>query len=341
MDMTSKPQVLENTVAKCDTDPLIFGFSRDQAGAIRQLSWDDIVKQPTNEPDEWRWIHLNRESVQVHEWLSDRGAPDSAVCNVLLQEDSRPRIIKHLGGYLINLRGVNMNPGAEPEDMISLRMWATSNLIITTRARRVLAAEDLKNAFLAGTPPATSGATIAFLANRLVSRIGPVVSDLDDAVDTLEDEILESKVHSSRVSIRGFRRTVLSLRRYIAPQREAIAGFLREADSFLSAEDKHQLRETYDAIARVAEDLDLIRERAMLLHEQLVEERAEAMNSRLFLLAIISAIFLPLGFVTGLFGVNIGGMPGVDNPYAFVMLCLAIVIFSSVSVVVFLKMKWL
>lgn len=341
MDTDEESLMLSPITTVAHTQPMVYGFSCDQNGLITELSWESVRNHFGILQGKWCWIHLNRESAEAQQWLEQYGAPDSAVFNVLLQEDSRPRIVKHLDGFLINLRGVNLNPGAEPEDMIALRMWATPQLVITTRARRVLAAEDLRDAFLSGTPPSTSGAVVAFLAHRLVARIGPVVSDLDERVDTLEDEILDSSSSASRSIIRGFRRTALSLRRYIAPQREAIAGFLRESGDFLDTDERHQLRETHDAVARVAEDLDLIRERAMLLHEQLVEERAEAMNSRLFVLAIVSAVFLPLGFITGLFGVNVGGMPGVDNPYAFAVLCVSIGVFSLVTILLFWKMKWI
>ena len=92
---------------------------------------------------------------------------------------------------------------------------------------------------------------------------------------------------------------------------------------------------------RTAEALDLIRERALLLQERLVEQRVDGMNDRLFVLAIISVIFLPLGFVTGLFGVNVGGMPGVDNAGAFIVLCLSMIIFSVIIVVMFCWRKWI
>ncbi len=324
-----------------NTEPLVHGFGVDQAGQYQALSWEDISSQSDAFPDSWRWIHLNRESAEAQRWLNEHCASDNAVSNVLLQQDSRPRITKHLDGYLINLRGVNTNPGAEPEDMIALRIWATPKLVISTRARPVLAAEDLKETFIAGNPPSSSGAIIAYLAHRLVSRIGPVVSELDEGVDALEEEILDARKNSLRSTLSGLRRTALSLRRYIAPQREAIAGFLRESNSFLTEDEKHHLRETHDTVVRVAEDLDLIRERAMLLHEQLVEERAEAMNSRLFILAIVSAVFLPLGFITGLFGVNVGGMPGVDSPAAFYILCGSIGLFSIAIIWIFWRMKWI
>ena len=73
----------------------------------------------------------------------------------------------------------------------------------------------------------------------------------------------------------------------------------------------------------------------------MVEERGERMNQRLFVLAILSAIFLPLSFVTGLFGVNVGGMPGVDSGLAFAILCAAMVGLTGILFGVLHKMDWL
>ena len=70
-------------------------------------------------------------------------------------------------------------------------------------------------------------------------------------------------------------------------------------------------------LQRLVEDLDAARDQATLLQEEVFAIQNEAINDRMYLLAIISAIFLPLGFLTGLFGINIGGMPGVEDPHAF------------------------
>jgi zinc transporter len=324
-----------------ENESLICGFQVNNDGVVETLNWEQVVVNQPTESTGLRWVHLNRESVEVQAWLTNNDQLDSLIVGALLQEDTRPRIVKHHEGFLLNLRGVNLNPGENAEDMVSLRLWVTAKLVISTRARRVLAIEDLKERFLSGSPPSSTGELIAFIAQRLVSRIAPVVAELDDKVDTLEEMLLDGERSTNKAHIGQFRRTVLSLRRYIAPQREAVAGFLRDNNGFLTLDEQHQLRDTHDSIIRVAEDLDLIRERALLLQEQLVEERAEAMNARLFVLAIISAIFLPLGFVTGLFGVNVGGMPGVEHPNAFAFLCLFMAIFSVAIVVTFRWKKWI
>lgn len=315
-----------------------YGFRVDAEGAVSPIDQDAL--QQVDADDAWHWIHLNRLSEQTRQWLSERGAPDEIVLSALLQQDTRPRIVRHKHGWLLNLRGVNTHPDADPEDMISIRIWATRRCVITTSAHRILAAEDLRDRFLDGQPPNGSAGLIVQLVRRLVDRIAPVVSELDDKVDALEEQVLQVASDSPRTEITRFRRVVVSLRRYMAPQREAIAGFLRDSEEFLAVADRHSLRDTQDALVRLLEDLDLIRERAQLLQEQLAEQRSEAINDRLFLLSVISVIFLPLSFLTGLFGVNIAGMPGLHSPFAFTALCLIMLVFAGAVIWLFKRLRW-
>jgi zinc transporter len=216
---------------------------------------------------------------------------------------------------LLNLRGANLNPGAEPTDMISIRIWATDELVITTRAHKIRAVDDLAELYRANKPPATHGDLVTFIADRLTFRLEPIVAKLEEEADELEEDWLDQNTLAPKQKLAHFRRSALSLRRYIAPQKEALSSLVREGGEFLSDEAKLRLREIQDITTRLAEDLDLARERAVVIQEQIVEQRAEAMNQRLFVLAIISAVFLPLGFFTGLFGVNIGGMPRRRKPH--------------------------
>ena len=320
---------------------LIYGFSVDADGRVTELNWEDLYTLDLNKPGYWYWIHLNRLSADAQSWLGSHGAPDALVLAALLQDDTRPRIVRHEDGFLLNLRGVNLNEGANPEDMISLRMWATERYVITTRAHRILATEDVRDLCRAGNPPRSSGGLISLIVKRLVARMGPVISGMDEEVDELEEQLLTASASTSRTGISAFRRMVVSLRRYMSPQREALAGFLRDSEDFLVGDDRHSLRDSQDALVRLLEDLDMIRERALLLQEQIVELRAEAMNSRLFVLSVISAVFLPLGFFTGLFGVNVGGMPGVESGMAFTILCLGMVLFALLVIWLFRRLRWI
>ena len=78
-------------------------------------------------------------------------------------------------------------------------------------------------------------------------------------------------------------------------------------------------------MTRLGEDLDAIRDRSQVIHDQLMDQRAESMNQIMLLLSVVAAIFLPLGLLTGLLGINVGGIPGADNPWSFTIVSLALV----------------
>jgi zinc transporter len=77
------------------------------------------------------------------------------------------------------------------------------------------------------------------------------------------------------------------------------------------------LREEADRVVRYVEDLDSARERAAVTQEELVNRVSEQINSRTYVLSVAAAIFLPLGFLTGLFGINVGGIALAENPSGF------------------------
>ena len=321
--------------------PLIVGFAVNGAGDVRELSWPAVAEGLDKRPDERLWFHLDRLATGARRWLVNVAGLDPSVVSILLQEDTRPRAAGYGEGVLLNLRGANLNPGAEPTNLISIRIWATEALVITTRAHPIRAIDDLADAYKAGTPPPTHGDLVTFIADRLTFRLEPIVARLEEEADQLEEDWLDQNTPAPKLKLANFRRTALSLRRYIAPQKEALSALVREAGPFLSETAKLRLREVQDVTTRLAEDLDLARERAVVIQEQIVEQRGEAMNQRLFVLAIISAVFLPLGFLTGLFGVNIGGMPGVDSPYAFALFCFALGGVTAGLLYLFRKADWL
>jgi zinc transporter len=143
--------------------------------------------------------------------------------DALLADESRPRVTEFDNGLLVALRGVNLNPGAEPEDMVSLRIWAEKNRIITTRRRKLLSVADIYSALEKGKGPRTSGEFLENVADRLMSRMGGVIDELEEKVAELEEAVLTRESHELRPKLASIRRDAIYLRRYMAPQREAIA----------------------------------------------------------------------------------------------------------------------
>jgi zinc transporter len=111
-----------------------------------------------------------------------------------------------------------------------------------------------------------------------------------------------------------------------------------ERVDWLTDLDKIQLREITDKVTRYVEDLDSIKDRASVAHEELASRLSEILNNRMYILSVVGGLFLPLGFLTGLLGINVGGIPWADNPLGFSIVLLGVFIII-LGQFLFFKMK--
>jgi len=287
------------------------------------------------------WVHIDVADSGACNWLvRDSGIPEGAV-DTLLAEETRPRSIVTDQGLLVVLRGVNTNPGDDPEDMVSVRLWVDATRVVSTRRRRLLSVVDISNALQAGDGPRSPAALLVMLIERLADRIGEFVDSIDNRLDTAEDEIGNASASEFRPRLAALRRQIASVRRFLAPQRDALDRLNRQPVAFFDADDTHALRQEADRITRYLEDLDLARERAVVLQEELLSHIAQQQNARMYVLSVVAAIFLPLTFVTGLLGMNVGGLPGLDSPKGFLGSIVIMVVAAAALLAFFRFKKWL
>jgi zinc transporter len=320
-------------------DGLIAAYILDKKGGGRQIGWDGIDSW---QPDQGLlWIHFDYSSQNVQEWLFGKSGLEEVISDALIEEDSRPRCTSFQEGLLLGLRGVNLNPGADPEDMVGIRIWFETDRIISTRKRKILSISDIRAALEQGIGPESLSDFLVQLAGRMMERMRHVIDDLEDAVADVEDQVLTSESRQLRTELAALRRQAISLRRYLSPQREALSRLLTEKIAWLDESDRIRLREVYDQLTRHIEDLDEARDRAAVTQEQLINSLSEQMNNKMYILSIVAAIFLPLGFLTGLLGINVGGIPGADSKLGFSVFVILLVGVVSFQIWFFKKKKWL
>jgi zinc transporter len=287
------------------------------------------------------WVHLNYEDAEAIAWLNDSSGLDPLIIEALLTSETRPRVAAIGEGLLIALRGVNLNAGADPEDMVSIRIWIDGSRIVTTRKRELLSVADIEAQFKVSKGPCNSAEFIVDLVDRLVDRVCDVIDDLEDEVCKLEERVLDGDNGSLRYDLATVRRQAIAIRRYLSPQREALSRLASEKVSWLDDVNRFRLREVNDRLIRSIEDIDVLRERAAVTQEELQSRHAEQLNSRMYVLSVVAAIFLPLGFLTGLLGVNVGGIPGTEHPHAFTIFVIVLVVVVIMQVVIFRWKKWM
>lgn len=290
------------------------------------------------------WTHVQWENAAGAKWLSQSAGLAPEVLDALTAPETRPRCTvmrtQHGDGVIINLRGVNLQENAEPEDMISVRIWLEQGRIVSTWRRPLDAIRDLVEGMERGQGPLSPGDFTAKMALRLADRAEPVVADLNEIVDDMEDALLGDETPVAlRSRLADVRRTAIVLRRYMFPQRDALSTLAIEDLDWLHERDRSKLREATDRITRLAEELEAIRERASVVQEQLMERRADAMNRNMLILAVVAAIFLPLGLLTGLLGINVGGIPGAHTGWAFWAVCGLLLVLAGFQYWLFRRLK--
>ena len=287
------------------------------------------------------WVHLDGTHPDTRSWLiKNVSYLDPLILNGLLAEETRPRISETNDGSLIILRGVNLNEGHDPTDMISIRLWVDKNRIITIRRRPLKAIDDIKSRFNSKDGPKNTGELVSHLCYRLFERMEPILLNLDDNIDMIEEKILDNPDPSERQEIVSIRKNTILLRRYIAPQKEVMNALRLSEQDWLPVSQKRHIQESLDRLTRYVEDLDAMRERAQVIKDELANMLSDRLNKNLYILSVISAIFLPLGFFTGLMGINIGGMPGVENNNAFWIFSGILITIVMLQVIIFKKLKW-
>lgn len=321
-------------------DPCVLYAHRfDRKGGATELTHEEIKSGLAD--DDLVWIHLDASHEQSADWLAEYMPElDALTLTALLEVETRPRASIEGDSALVILRGVNLNENAEAEDMISIRMWTTKRTIISTRIRKLKAIQDIRDRLEAGTGPKTSGDFITMLSTRLFQRMDPVITELDEETDKLEEAILDHPDISKRKAIIDMRRKTIELRRYIAPQKDVLSAIRLSDLSFINDQNRRQIQENHDRVLRYTEELDGIRERAQIIKDELGTALSDAMNKNMYVLSVIAAIFLPLGFLTGLLGINVGGIPGADNPHAFWIFMAMLTALVICQVALFKKLKW-
>ncbi|MFW6286952.1 MAG: zinc transporter ZntB [Candidatus Sumerlaeota bacterium] len=308
----------------------------DGNGGVRELATPDKAVVDGEPPV---WLHLDRRDEKARRWLEEKSGLEEIVVRALLADESRPRSLLFGKGLIVNLRAINLNPGSEPDDMISLRLWIEEGRIISLRTSRVFAISDLVSDLKSRTGPRSTGEFLTELVTRVADRMEPVLDDVEDAIEDVHESEDKAGEDQRRV-LSVLRRRGMTLRRYISPQRSVLFSLQTLDVPWISKDIRLQLREAGDRLERIVEDLDLALGQAAIAQDDIQSYLSERLNRRMFILAIVTTVFLPLGFVTGLLGINVGGMPGADNPLAFWLVSAILLVVAFIVLILMRFAKW-
>jgi zinc transporter len=265
---------------------------------------------------ELAWIHLTTSDDHATKWLGESAGLSSYVIEALTAAETRPRCDPVGQGAVINLRGLSSEALAASDPLASIRIYAHGGTVFSVTRKPLNAVEPVRKRVEAG-QVLDPGDLIAAIATQITEALDPVVAELGDSLDDCEEQLATRHIFELRTKVNRARVQAIGYRRFLNPQRAALEKLAGLPGEWLGEDDRLHLAAAADRAARMAEELESIRERAALMHEALTDMRAEQIDQRSLIIATVAMVFLPLTFVTGLLGMNVAGIPFAHAPWAF------------------------
>lgn len=185
------------------------------------------------------------------------------------------------------------------------------------------------------------------LIDAVMDSYFPIMDEYHEDLEDLEDEILEQPSSDLVEDLLEIRREVLEIRRSLHPTRHALEDLTQDDTGIVSDETKVYLRDVSDHAVRLVESFEAIRENALNMMEVYMTVASQQMNEVMKVLTIISTIFIPLGFIAGLYGMNFDpdasrwNMPELFLPYGYPLI-LGLMFMLVCGMLFFFKRKrWL
>ncbi|MDA8485932.1 zinc transporter ZntB [Pseudomonas resinovorans] len=321
---------------------LVHAFVLDGQGGAEPISREALADLQLR-PEQSVWLHWDRSHPLARRWLREQSGLSEFACDLLLEESTRPRMLAQPGDeLLLFLRGVNLNPGAVPEDMVSVRIFASSQRILSLRLRPLHATDELIEQWASGNGPKVASEVLLYMAEHLTDKVDSLVAELSEKIDEQEEHLDNNeRFRPDHDLMLQIRRRAAGLKRFLAPQRDIYGQLARSRMPWFVEDDSDYWNELNNRLTRYLEELELIRERIGLVLESESRRQGERTSRTMYLLGITTGFFLPLSFITGLLGMNVGGIPGDETPYGFILACVLILGIAGFQLWLFRRLRWL
>jgi len=255
------------------------------------------------------WLHLNLSHAGAEPWLR-RHANLSENFFEALSTGSRTTRIERDGAALFAVvNDVAFEFSLDVGEVATLWLSVSEHVVISARRHPLRAVDRLRMAVKRGTALRSSVALLDHLLREQEDELQRIVRKATERVDDIEDEVLAGKHQRHTAELARLRRLMVRLQRLLALEPSALARVLVNPPTWIAADDVQQLRHANEEFALVLRDIAALHERIKLMQDEGTARVAEENNRSLFLLTMVTVMALPINLVSGLFGMNVGGIP--------------------------------
>lgn len=294
---------------------LICGFAMRPNQGIDHLTGDELNAALVR-PETVVWVHFNVRVGQARDWIAHCEHLPENSRRFLLGHDERKRLEQTenaLLGVISDIRHDFDLDDFDPEHIASLRFHLDADCLVSTRLQPCSTADQLRTEIKQGRYFDSTAKLLIHLFESQVSRLGETIERVRDLLDDIEDEVLAGRVRGQHAQLGSIRRLAVRLNHHFGPEHRMLQRLCRRLPDWFSAVDAAAIQDVAEEFRELVDDLTETQERAKLLQEELAARLAEQTNSNLYLLSVFTAVMLPPSLVAGIFGMNVVGVPGVQD----------------------------
>jgi zinc transporter len=281
-------------------------------------------------------MHVEKPSKNLQQQLTKRLSIPKAARLILFAPEVRSRCVRVESGYILIVHGVQPSTMIGADDFPTLRFWITKNSILSITTGKIDAVHELQKDMKDIAEP-NHMVCFTYLLEYIISYLEDSIYHLDEKLTKVESNF--EYTEEATADIMSIRQDVIFLRRYIFPQKDALINLSNKLD-FVSDTIKSTLKELSDSMLRQVEAIEMLRERAVIIQDNLTNQIGELANRRMYLLTIIMLIFTPAFFIVSLFSMYVP-MPGMDSHLTWWIVDAVIIVVSYGLYKLFKIKNWL
>jgi len=304
-----------------DANGLICGFvlrPDHSAEAIDSDAAAPLLHAPADSGDgRFLWLHFNLAHSAAEAWLRAHSGLDESFYEALHEGSRATRIERVLDTLFAVVNDVTFDFAFEASDVATLWISARSHVVITGRRSPLRSVDRLRAAVKRGERLASATALLDHLLRDQADELQRIARKATDRVDDIEDALLAGRTARLSAELAQLRRMSVRLQRLLAPEPGAFFRMLANPPQWVSQSDQQRLQQASEEFSVVLRDIGGLQERIKLLQDESAARVAEENNRSLFLLTMVTVLALPINLVSGLLGMNVGGVPFGQHAHGF------------------------
>lgn len=294
---------------------LVFAYALLPDGGVRELGLREAEEALASKRLPV-WLHLDVTSMLAKTWVEAQPLFPPIAREMLVTHETRTQV-HHCEGALT---GVLCDFHHELDDIDwrinTMHFYADAQCLITSRRHALAAVERTQSELLAGAKAFGGITLLAAILESLGDLMDGAAEDIGRALEHAEDRI-ETDPAEGRAMLADARKQAILFHRHLTAERRVIARLGARSPDWFSTHDQAAMQAAIEHLGATADDLETLQVRARLIQDEIAARLAENTNRNLYVLSVVSAILLPMTLISGIYGMNLGGLPGVDSPWGF------------------------